>query len=427
MTSTPRTSIDDGYALGLDCAICGSPDLFVQHLPDYPDFVTCSSCTSAFVLEDGGERVLYGNISPDYPRTAQFALKQWVWLEAVQRRAAQERPAPATPPEPEESTPPPAPEAALRQGMPQAEPETEPEQAEEEEALEGPDTDWLASRLKTGGLSAGVPIPTEPEPYHPAGRQVPLSSDTGPTRDSLPAWLRDEEPAEPAALREKPSPPPPPPPAAVAASKPPEGGKPSLPIEPPPGHRHQVVIRGDRVLMPVNACAHCRRTPATDRLPIPGSLPRAADPTQRRSTTFQVPLCRDCTIRARQKSGEQRSAALMGHLTGALMGLVLVVAGLATNLLPVGGGLPLLLGSLGGVWFAGYLVTALVLVGRSRRAPAPEDAVFVQTTLRVAPDRALGHTAFEFRQRETAIGFLQANGNAATSGPTPIPDAPPTS
>ncbi len=423
MTSTPRTSIDDGYAQGLDCAICGSSDLFIQHLPDYPDFVTCSRCASAFVVEDGGERVLYGNISPDFPRTAQFALKQWVWLEAVERRAELERPAP---PSPEPEAPAPAPEAAIRQGMSQVEPEPEVEEVEEE-ALEGPDTDWLASRLKSGGLSAGVPIPTEPEPYRPAAGQVSLSSDTGPTRDSLPAWLRDETPAAPAPPLERPSPPRASPPLAAAPAKPSAAEKSTLTNEPPPGQRHRVVVRGDRVLMPVNACAHCRRAPATDRLPIPGSLPRVANPTQRRSTTFQVPLCRECTIRARQRSGEQRSAALMGHLTGALVGLVLVVAGLATNLLPVAGGLPPMLASLGGAWFAGYAVTALLLVGRSRRAPAPEDAAFVLTTLRVGSDPAVGHTAFEFRQRETAIGFLQANGNAATTGPTPVPDTPPTS
>lgn len=410
MTSSPRITIDDGYTHGLDCAICGSSDLFVQHLPNYPDFVTCRSCGSAFVVEDAGERVLYGNISPGYPQTAEFALKQWVWLEAVERRAAEERPAPMKA----------APESALRETVPPAEVEAEPV---EEEPGEEPDLDWLASRLGAGGLSAGVPIPTEPEPYRPEARQVRLSSDTGPTEESLPTWLREDEPSEKparapfhaAGTPASSGPAPTPKAEAPAPPRPAEG-------EPAPGQRHRVVVRGDRVLMPVNACAHCRRTPAPDRLPVPGSLPRADNPSQRRSTTFQVPLCHECSQRARQRSAEQRGAALMGHLTGALVGLVLVVGALAANLLPFASGLPIGLAALAGVWFAGYLVTAMMLVPRARRAPPPEDAAFVQTTLWVNSDAPLGHTAFDFRQRDTALGFVQANGNAVSDGPTPIPD-----
>jgi hypothetical protein len=418
MSSSPRVTIDDSYTVGLSCAICGSPELFVQHLPNYPDFVTCSQCGSAFVVEDGGERVLYGNIASDYPRTAEFALKQWVWLEAVERRAAEERP---TPPSEE-------PVASMRSSDLPAQVEAEPAEAEPQEE---PDLDWLESRLKSGGMPAGVPIPTEPEPFHPEARQVPLSSDTGPTEDSLPAWLREEEPARaapppapstPARLRSIAAPPEAPPsPARVEPASP--AAAPASAKEPPPGQRYRVVVRGDRVLMPVNACAHCRRTPAPDRLPIPGSLPRPGSPGQRRPTTFQVPLCRDCSLRSRQRSAEQRGAALMGHLTGALVGLVLVVAALAANLLPFGSGLLVGLAATGGAWLAGYLVTAALLVPRARRAPPPEDAAYVLTTLRVSPESPIGQTAFEFRQRETALGFQQANGNAVTAGPTAVPEA----
>ncbi len=107
MTGVPRTTVDDDYINGLRCAVCGQPDLFVQHLPAYPDFVTCRNCQAAFVVEDTGERVMYGKVPDGYPDTRDFALRQWVWLEAVERRAAAERPAPPTP----------SPEAALRSSM----------------------------------------------------------------------------------------------------------------------------------------------------------------------------------------------------------------------------------------------------------------------------------------------------------------------
>src|SRR3989304_5013098 len=88
MTGVPRTSVEDAFTSGLRCAICSQSDLYVQHLPAYPDFVTCRACGAAFVVEDTGERVMYGKIPDGYPDTSEFALRQWVWLEAVERQAA---------------------------------------------------------------------------------------------------------------------------------------------------------------------------------------------------------------------------------------------------------------------------------------------------------------------------------------------------
>ena len=109
MTGVPRTTVEDAYIGGLSCAVCGRSDLYVQHLPAYPDFVTCRSCGAAFVVEDTGERVMYGKIPDGYPETTEFALRQWVWLEAVERRATEERPATAAP----------SVEAALRSSLPE--------------------------------------------------------------------------------------------------------------------------------------------------------------------------------------------------------------------------------------------------------------------------------------------------------------------
>jgi hypothetical protein len=94
MASTPKSTLDDGLIDGLLCAICGADALHVVHMENLPDYVGCESCKSAFLSEDGGERVFYGQISEGYPLTERFALKQWVWLEAVDKRAREERIAP---------------------------------------------------------------------------------------------------------------------------------------------------------------------------------------------------------------------------------------------------------------------------------------------------------------------------------------------
>ncbi|MFN2109703.1 MAG: Lar family restriction alleviation protein, partial [Anaerolineae bacterium] len=91
MAPTPRSTLSEDFAAHLNCPICGEARLMVHHTSSLPDFVTCHSCSSAFVVEEGGERVLFGKINDQYPRTQQFALKQWVMLEAIERRASDER------------------------------------------------------------------------------------------------------------------------------------------------------------------------------------------------------------------------------------------------------------------------------------------------------------------------------------------------
>jgi hypothetical protein len=415
MAGVPRTTVDDSYTSGLSCAICGRPDLYVQHLPNYPDFVTCRSCSAAFVVEDTGERVMYGTIPAGFPGTTEFALRQWVWLEAVDRRAAEER-APA------ETAPA---ETALRSTIPEEPAEVAEEvSAEEVEPAEaGPSPDWLAARLSTSGMPAGVPIPTEPEPYRPLSQGVPLAADTGPTEDSLPAWLRaSAAPAVPSpapAARPAASPQSPPAapvaaavPAAAAARTEAEG-------EPVPHQRHRVVVRGDRVRMPVATCAHCQKSPAPDRLPVPGSLPRAGS-ANRRNTTFQVPLCSDCSRRAKSRSTEQTGSRVMALLTGALVGLVLVVIVLATGLVPFAASLGLGLLMLGVIWFIGFGLTAGILLGRTGRMPSTPDAAFVRSTLKVVPDASGPQTGFEWRNPQTAVAFFEANAPAAVAAPSAV-------
>lgn len=91
MTPVPRINIEDLSIQGLSCAICGAASLSVVHLDQFPDYVSCANCASAFVMEAEGERVMYGSIPVEYPQTSHFALQQWTWLEAVERRARPER------------------------------------------------------------------------------------------------------------------------------------------------------------------------------------------------------------------------------------------------------------------------------------------------------------------------------------------------
>lgn len=118
MNPKVRSTLADDLAQGRACSICGQEALQVVHLDAYPDYVNCGNCGSAFVVEDGGERVMYGKIPAQYPETRHFALQQWVWPEAIDRKAAPERPSgppslisPPPPPPPAEPTPPAEPEA----------------------------------------------------------------------------------------------------------------------------------------------------------------------------------------------------------------------------------------------------------------------------------------------------------------------------
>jgi hypothetical protein len=82
---------------------------------------------------------------------------------------------------------------------------------------------------------------------------------------------------------------------------------------------------------------------------------------------------------------------------------------------------------LGVTWFLGYGITAAFMLRRARRVPPSADASYIRTTLRVVPDTAAPQTAFEWRNRETAVAFSRANGSASAGEPVAIPEAPPAS
>jgi hypothetical protein len=404
VAASPALTIDDKFIDGLACPICAAPSLAVQHMDGFPDFVLCGQCGSAFVTEDTGERVMYGKIPPDYPETAAFALKQWVWLEAVARRAEAERPKPV--PQVIESLP-------AFVGAPGAE-DTSTEQVEDESAAE---PEWLGSRLRSTGWSAGVPIPTEPEAASPPAPAVVLTPET----ELMPEWLRTPQ----GVSIESPPPPPVPPEEPAPAQPGPMESQPSTPTgawqpgEPPAEQRTRVTLRGDRVRFPINACAHCLRIPAPARLPIVGSLPRSPSLGGRRPANFRIPLCQSCRKRAAARSAEQSGGRLQAHLIAALVALGLVVVALALNLVSFEGTGLIAFAALGIIAMLGYFFTALVLLSRTGKAPLPADARFVSTTLLVRGSPLGQETVFAWRQAGYADEFFQANRAAAVGEPAP--------
>jgi hypothetical protein len=91
MEHIPLTSVDDDFAAGRACAVCGELTLSVFHVDDLPDYVMCSICESAFIMNEAGDWVMFGSISQDYPETGRMVLKRWTTLEAVQSMASTER------------------------------------------------------------------------------------------------------------------------------------------------------------------------------------------------------------------------------------------------------------------------------------------------------------------------------------------------
>jgi hypothetical protein len=707
MASTPRVTLDDSYILGITCAICGADTLSVNHVPNLPDYVTCAECSSAFLVEEGGDRVFYGQISAGFEETERFALKQWVWIEAVETRAREERPRPegevSVLPDPEtiEETESPELEAESLSAdewisteipyedlhptdsdeelSPQAVPAVDssldpieseaiitgepsslsPFEAEEQATpipgLQGDENEGLANFFEALTDDTGEVAPiVEPDEYLQSGESPDLKAfdadierlleteeDTGPdlppppwaagsieetpaeeketteepgstwdsffdvesdveddavpivdakdeTYESLPAWQNleeatplspdeqepetpawvtdseddatdfseswgelesvgsptpddatpetpdwarpsDDEPAESSSqftgpdelswgtepaeeltpgwqeipgmfseddagddddfisglrrsaavpLESQPvddqplsgseddadapwdmgsddlaariesiaQPVEQPAPvaagwemtaaaAAVSAAPEPEPELPAAPIldldddiyvppptDPPPGQRHRVMIRGERVIFPAGECAHCGRTPARGKLAVAGTLPRGQAVGQRKPTRFEVPLCGDCHKRAASKSEDARAAQLQAHLISAIVGMVLVVGALALDLinprdLSI---VDLFLGLI--LLIVGYGGPAFFLLNRVGSYLPPVDARYVRTTLLVPSETQGLETAFEWRNSEYAQRFHGANSANALGNITGVKD-----
>jgi hypothetical protein len=178
MNPKVRSTLEDDVAQDQACSICGQASLHVVHLAAYPDYVNCDNCGSAFVVEDGGERVMYGKIPAQYPETRHFALQQWVWPEAIARKAAPERPSGGAP-VPSILTPP---------SIPATEPpEPEPPAAVETPVDTGPAE--LPAEEEPAVEDAFAKSPMEDEPIPDKGEAELHPSEVIPTsQPEIPTW-----------------------------------------------------------------------------------------------------------------------------------------------------------------------------------------------------------------------------------------------
>ena len=381
MPPVPRATLDDSFIYDLKCAICGHTALQVVHVDALPDYVSCGQCNSAFVAEEGGQRVMYGMIDPSYHETRSFALRQWVDLDEVARKAAYEHP-PTAPVEPPTS---PFSEEALAPAPP-------PEEIPAEDAFAPPEDDFPL---------ADEPLDLEPE-VDAEERSPTLKLEYSAVEEPIeapvtPAILEPKEPAIPE-------------PDVTIDEQVLEEETPFTPrgTDPPLGHRFRVVLQGPEANIPESICAHCSQTPVRGRLAVVSSLPQGREVGQRKATTFNLPLCGDCHKRAAERSDAERNAQLQAHLISALIALISMVAALALGLKPLEEG-PLGILILVILAVLGYTLPVIVILNRIGPYPTSEDAAYVRSTLLIPSEVQGLETAFEWRNKTFAERFHQAN------------------
>jgi hypothetical protein len=405
MPPIPRATLDESFTEGLKCAICGHDTLHVVHVANLPDYVGCGQCKSAFVVEEGGQRVMYGMIDPTYPETRAFALRQWIDPDEVVTKAASEHPPTApvespTPPFSDEALPPaPPPPEELPAPVEYVPPEEMPAPIEFAPPEEMPAPIEFAPPEESISDPEEL-LDLEPEEENeersPTLKLEYTDAEKPVEAPVMPALSEIQEPAtlapEPA-IEDEP------------AEKPPFTPKEN---DPSPGHRFRVVLQGTEINFPNNICAHCSSTHVRGRLAVVSSLPQGQEVGQRKLTTFNLPLCVDCHKRAAERSEAERNARLQAHLISALTALGFTVAALALGLKPLEEG-PLGILILVILAVLGYSLPVIVLLNRIRGYPVSEDAAYVRSTLLV-PSEAQGlETAFEWRNETYAERFHQAN------------------
>jgi hypothetical protein len=482
MTGTPRISLDEDFPQAMSCAICGQDTLKVNHVQNLPDFVGCDTCGSAFVVEEGGDRIMYGKIDDAYNQTKAIALRQWLSYEEIEQQASEEHP-PTMPAEEPEVTFPidlePSPPSERIEEEPFAETPSaiEPEVSPPFEPIEEPLPPAIPS-LELDEVEAApsiepeIPSPSEPieddfedletpievtpafEPEIRSDLELPpedLSEMVPPLEappliePEFPSQLEPEEelPDLDAILEERldletpeldrfDEPEREPFPEETIETPPveeiaPEVETPEAPAvqilehDPPPEQRFRVLIKGRNVTFPKDACAHCMRTPVKGQLAVVSTLPKADDISQRERATFTLPLCSDCHKRARVRSEEEKGARLQAHLISALVALVSLVIALALGVNPIEEGYVGLL-ILVILAAAGYTVPALILLNRLGPFPASSDAQYVRSTLLIPREVEGDETTFEWRNEAYANLFHAANTEVARGAVVKIED-----
>jgi hypothetical protein len=258
----------------------------------------------------------------------------------------------------------------------------------------------------------GVPIPTEPL-SEPADTGIALESqprlkprhyDTLPPKPGTPAAAKAKKPSD--------FPPVPTPSAKEDISRPIEEEGPGFeltPNDPTPGERFRVVIKGVKVQLPTEFCAHCGRSPVKGHVVVIGSLPSSKILGQRQPTQFNVPLCEECYQRSQHPKDEVQSARLQASLVSTLAAVVVLVLGLVFGLVNLQStSIPnlMILLVLAAI---GYAIPAVILFGRIQDLPVTPEMHYIQTTL-IVPNEAQGlETAFEWRNPLYAQRFAELN------------------
>ncbi|HEY70598.1 MAG TPA: hypothetical protein G4O08_08450 [Anaerolineae bacterium] len=357
-----RLEIDDVPIRGSECAICGTAALTVVHLADYADYVICEACGSSFVMDEEGERVLYGKVSDQYPQTEKAVFKIWTDLETVERLASKER---------RERALPPSMFSAEEDDYPE---EDEAHEDEDVEAVSG-EADWLdLSRLK----ALNELYPSE------------VAEETR-VKETVIAGTQQEEFRSAEAPAQEPQP------VSEVA-------------EPPPQDRYRVIIKGDSVYFPVKACAHCMAEPSRRHVPVVGSLPVSLETSRRRRAFFRLPLCEECHQKLYERSSAQKSAQLQVHLTSALVALGLLIIALGLEIVDLSGNISMELLMLAALGVLGYFLPLVVLLPRIKRVGLLVETQLVRNTLLIrSPEEEVPDTIFDFLNRDYAELFLQAN------------------
>jgi len=77
-TPKPKWEIPDHWAANGKCPACGAQSLKVVHLPNYPDYLTCTRCEISFDVEDGGRNIHVKYLSDQFESTDKSLYNHWV-------------------------------------------------------------------------------------------------------------------------------------------------------------------------------------------------------------------------------------------------------------------------------------------------------------------------------------------------------------
>ncbi len=75
---TPKWELPDAWAKSGHCPACGATNLKVTHLPDYPDYLSCTHCQVSFEVENGGRLIRIKYLPDEYEFADGVLHNRWV-------------------------------------------------------------------------------------------------------------------------------------------------------------------------------------------------------------------------------------------------------------------------------------------------------------------------------------------------------------